>query len=164
MKIMINVITPKNQARKCIESQKDALVGITKRKKIIEQKVTAHNKFYWIMQVQDQKEYEGIMRKCSLGETLIKKFYSALFKLIRRANSLAAKSSKGISYMKRWIKKRLDKVSQNNEAMKQQIDNMTDEDFIDWLKITDEEPMKKMLKGELITIKVLTEPPESNHT
>lgn len=164
MKIRIDVKTPKNQAPACIESQKDALVGVTKRHKIIKQKVISHNRFYWIMRVKDQKEAEGIMRKCSLGEVLIKKFYSALFKLIKRANKLAARSSKGIAWMKRWLKKKLDKVSTGNESMKNQIDAMTDEQFIEWLKITDEEPMRKLLKGDLITIEVLNDPQESNHT
>jgi hypothetical protein len=157
MLVKINVKTPKNQAKACVESQKDALVGVIKRRDIKEQKVISHDEFYWILECKDRDDLEKVIKKCAKGETMIKKFYSVLFKIIHRANVLASKFKKGISWAKKWIMKKLDKVSKNNQTMKAHIDSMTDEQFRDWLTITDREAMDKLLAGNLINIKVIKE-------
>ena len=76
--IKITVKTPKNQAAKCIKSQRDQLLGIKKSNAITESKVTKNNEFYWILPYKDEEELKKITQRLALGETMIKGFYKKL--------------------------------------------------------------------------------------
>lgn len=153
--IRITVLTPKNQAAKCIESQKKAMLGHAQSKKVIDQKLIAHNKFYWDVSYETDKEYFDIVAKCSRGEVMIKRFYKTLFKVINRANNLANKFDKGIKWIKSWIIKRIKKIYVNNPDMEEYINNMTDDEMKDYLKIDDRAEMEKLLEKDLIKIKII---------
>lgn len=146
------VRTPKNQAANCIKTQKAALLGYKASQKVKEQKVVQHNLFYWILDLEDEKEMSKITFKCARGEVMIKKFYSTLFKLLNRANRLATKFKKGAGWIRKWINKQLKKHGQADEGMQNHIDSMTDEQLIDFIKVTDRKDMDKLLSGNLIEI------------
>lgn len=154
MQVKVTVRTPKNQAAKCIETQKQALLGYRASSKVKKQKLVKHNKFYWILEI-EQKELPEIIKKCARGEIIIREFYKYLFKLLSRANKLATKFKKGIHWIRRWIKKRLKKTGQENQGMANYIDSMTDDQLIDFIKVSDREEMDKLLAGELITVKTI---------
>ena len=154
MKVKITVKTPPNQAARCINSQKDALIGFKKQKDVKEQKIVNDHEFYWILEVKDEKELGKVTHRLAMGEVLIKKFYRTLFKVIRRANTLSKKFKKGSQWLKKQIIKRLDKVSMDNQDIKAQIDSMNDEEFQGWLEITDKEVMQELLSGPLFEVEV----------
>lgn len=158
MKLKINVKTPNNQAKKCIETQKKSLLGLTQSKKVLEQKVIKHNEFFWIIECDSEKEREKIIKKCANGEVLIKKFYSVLFHIIGKANKLADKFKKGIGWIRRFLIKRLKKTSQQSATDKEngmikQIESMSDDELKNFIKIHDRESMQKLLSGAIIKIK-----------
>jgi len=154
MKVKILCKTPKNQAKKCIESHKKAIVGLMKAKDIVEQKITKHNEFYWILKVEDDAEYHKVMKSCAKGEILIKRFYGTLMKLIARANFLCNKLDKKLLWARRWIIKRLKKIGENTEMI-QKIETMSDEELKDFMDVTDKEEMEKLLAGDLIDLTVV---------
>lgn len=157
MEVKITVMTPRNQAAKSIKTMKDSLLGFNKAGKVKREKLLADNKFYWIIDCEDQKELDGIIKKAARGEILIKKFYSVLFKLLGRANKLAEKTNKGMQWLKRWLIKRLKKTyqDQSDNGMTTQIENMKDEELKEFIKINDKESMQKLLSGTLIDVEVL---------
>jgi len=152
MLIKISVKTPKDQATKCIKTQKKALLSYEQRNKVIEEKVVSHKLFYWIIEVKDQKELTQVIKKAAAGEVLIKQFYSGLFKLISRANKLAGKFSKGYKWIKKYLLRTINKKYKGNSGMIEHITNMSDEELKDFLVINDKEEMAKLLSGELIKI------------
>lgn len=157
MKLKITVRTPKNQAAKCIESQKRALLGFAQAKLVKEQKLVNDHKFYWILEVDGEKDRQKIIKKCAAGEVLIKRFYSALFHIIGKANKLSEKFDKGLAWIRRFLIKRLSKRSQQSTTGKENemiesVRNMSDHELREFIKIHDKEAMQKLLAGELITI------------
>lgn len=154
MKLKITVWTPKNQAEKSMATNRMALLGIKHTRKVVEEKLVAHNQFYWVLEVKPDDVLD-ITRKCAKGEITIRKFYSVIFKLIKRANRIAEKSSKAGAWLKRWVIKRLKKMSQGqqeNDGLVQQFENMNDDEFNDFIKINDEAEMRAFLEGELIKV------------
>lgn len=152
-KIKITVLTPKNQAEKAMKKQRDALLGFKKQKKILEEKLVSHNKFYWIIPVDDEKDLVKITTRLSKGEIKIKQFYRTLIKLLDRANKLASKFKKGLSWVRRWIVKKLKKDKQTDYA--KQINQMDNQELKNFIKIDDREEIIELMKKELITIKEL---------
>jgi len=155
MKLQINVKTPKGQAESCIKTQRNALLGFKKSKQILEEKMLSDHEFYWVIPCEDTKEMMKIHKKLSRGEVFIKQFYKSLFKLINKANKLATKFDKGTSWIRKWMIKKLRGTYEEKEegGLIQQIQNMTDEEIKDFIKINDEREMKLLLAGELITVK-----------
>lgn len=157
MKVKITVNTPPNQAEKSMETQKNALLGIKTKTKVIEQKATRHNQFYWIMEI-GPDEMQGITKKCARGEAIIRKFYKVLFKLIKRANRIAEKSGRAAKWIKRWIVKRIKKISapgEKQDGLANQIEGMTDDEMASYIKISDKPEMDELLNGELIIVEEL---------
>lgn len=152
-RIKITVKTPKNQAVKCIETQKKAILGFKHKHKVIEQKVVSDRKFFWIVQVESYKDIMEIGKKAAKGEILIKKFYSTLFHLVDRANKLDKKFRKGTIWVKGFIMKRLRKIYKDEQGgMADAIENMNSKELEDFLNIEDKEEMQKLLSGNLISI------------
>lgn len=154
--LKILVKTPRNQAARCVRTQKDQLLGLKKSGQIKESKVTAHNEFYWIVPIKDLGEYDKLTKRLALGENMIKKFYSTLFKLINRVNRLAKKFKKTGTWIKKYLQKRIRKMTakgDDQQGMLDYLDDMDDTEFKDFLVISDKEEMDKFLKGDLITIK-----------
>ena len=156
MRIRIRVKTPKNRAPKAIEYLKDSLLGLVFRPKLIEQKVISHNEFYWILDI-NPDDLERINKKIALGEILIRRFYSVLFSVIGRANKLASKFGKGLSWIRRFLVNRLRKVYKKNSDMIEKIEMMTDEELKDYINITDKEDMRQLLDNQMILIEILNE-------
>lgn len=160
MEVKLNVKTPKGQAAKCIESQKNILVGITRKDRIIKQEIINDGEFYWVLNLKDKPELEEIMMRIAKGEVMIKQFYNTLFKWIHRANKLCAKFGKATSWIKKWILKQLNKQSQagsKNDGLIKQIEEMKDEEFTEFIKFNDIETMKEFLNQELMNIEILKE-------
>ena len=156
MFVKVNVKTPKNQAANCIKTQKRALLGMKKANEILEQKLVDHNEFYWIINCKDEAEYIGIIKKCALGEVMIKKFYNTLIRLITRANKLVKKFKKGGDWIKKFIIRKLNKYyqGQDNELVKS-IEAMDEKEFADFVEIGDLKEMQALLAGDLITTDIL---------
>ena len=152
MKLKINVKTPKDQAAKCIETQKKALLGMAQASQILEQKLVNDHEFYWVLNIRSHREMMKTIKKCARGEVLIKKFYRTLISLIDRANKLANKFKKGARWMKRWLVRRIKTKTQGNEELVNAIENMSDEEFKDFLVIHDRVAMQELLAGDLITV------------
>jgi len=102
--------------------------------------------------VKDDKELNKITYKCARGEVMIKQFYKTLFKLLNRANHLASKFKKGVDWVRRWMKKQLKKQGQTDEGMMNHIDSMSDEQLLDFIKVSDREDMDQLLSGKLISV------------
>ncbi len=156
MFVKVKVKTPKNQAAKCIKNQKKVLLGMKKANEVLEQKIVAHNELYWIIECKDDDEYKQIIRRCALGEVMIKKFYNTLIRLINRANKLVKKFKKGGDWIRRFIIKKLNKYyqSQDNELVTS-LENMDEKEFEEFIEIGDLEAMRTLLAGELITTDIL---------
>ena len=154
MKVKVSVKTPKNQAEKCIKTQRAAILGYSQSKKVLEEKVVSDHEFYWIVQVDDPKEYAKILEKAARGEMTIRKFYRTLFKLIDRANKLADKFGKGVSWIRRWIIRKVKKQQEKggDDSIIQQIESMSDDELRDFIKVTDRAELEKLLSGELINV------------
>ena len=149
-KIKLIVNTPKNQAERSIKTQRIGLLGHKQSEKIIEEKIVNDHQFYWIIKINDQKDQEDLIKKTARGETMIRAFYSTLFKLISRANKVVNKFQKGTQWIKRWM---INKLRRNNQLdFIEKVESMTDEEIKDFLNITDKEEMKKFLEGSLIEI------------
>ena len=159
MRIKIRVLTPKNKAEKSVETLKGSLLGLAFKAKIEKQEVTAHNEFYWILNI-DPNDLPRIHKKAVMGEVLIRTFYSTLFRVIHRANKLASKFKKGISWIRRFIHARLAKVYKNNDSgMMESFDKMTDEELKDYLNITDKEEIQSLISNQMIFVEELDAPP-----
>lgn len=154
--VMIRVITPRDQAAKCIESQKPFL--LTDAKRIVDQKQISDHEFHWIMEIHSENELRSITKKCAMGEFLIKKFYRMIFKLIKKTNKWGAKGNKKLGKMKDYLLKLLKKSSPDGNLSNIPIDldamvkENPDGSFIE---ITDQEEIEKMLDGDLISVELL---------
>lgn len=153
MKVKITINTPRNQAEKSMATNRAALLGIKHGKKIIEEKLVAHNQFYWVLDV-GPDDMQDIAKRCVRGEYVIRKFYSVLFKLIKRANRIATRSRKAGEWIRRWVVKRLKKMQQDPEqdGLAKQFENMPEKEFVDFLKVTDEAEVRSFLDGPLIIL------------
>jgi hypothetical protein len=148
--LKITVKTPKGQAKPCMVKQRDALLGFKKQKQIKEEKLISDSEFYWIVPADDQADAFGISNRLAKGEIKIKNFYRTLIKMIDRGNKLANKFKKGVSWIRRWIIKKLRKQEQH-EFVKQ-VEEMSDEELKDFMQINDREEMMQLLSGSLIDV------------
>ena len=156
MKVKINVKTPKNQASRCIETQKFQLLG-SMQKNILETVLVAHNEYYWIIKYDDDKELLKVSKRCAQGEVLIKKFYRTLIKWIDRGNWLATKFKKGSAWVKRWIIRQAKKAYKNDPTFIKQIEDMKEDEISGFLVIEDREEMMALLDSELISFDFMEE-------
>lgn len=158
MKVKVTVKTPRKQAAACIKSQKKAFLGLGGAKKIIDEKVVSDSEFYWILKV-EPKDMKALTTNAARGENIIRKFYRMLFKTIGRCNALQKKFKKGAVWIKKQLVKRFRKLTESspddNTEFLASIENMSDEEFGDFIVINDKEAMEKLLAGDLITIKEL---------
>lgn len=139
---------------------KKSLLGFQKQHLVEKEKVLAHNKFYWIIPYQEN-ELENITYKLVKGEAFIKKFYSALIKLITKANRMANKFKKGLDWTRHFLIKRLRKQYQNQPNQQDiinDIQNMNDKELREFINIKDLEEMKIFLTKELIKTEQLIKP------
>lgn len=150
-KFKITVKTPKNQAKPCMIKQRDALLGFKKQKNILEEKLVNNHEFYWIIPIDDDNDAMQVTKRLAKGETQIKKFYKTLIKTLDRINKLANKFKKGATWIKNKLIKKLNKDQQTEFA--KQVQEMTEEEILDFIKINDRKEMMQLLAGELITIK-----------
>jgi len=136
-----------------MKTQRSALLGYKKEKKIKEEKLINDHKFYWVVPYKDDKEYMAMSKRLFRGEIFIKQFYKTLIKTLDRANKLGARFKKGSKWIKRWVVKKFKKQYADNDehGFVSQVNNMSDEEFQDFIKINDREDMQKLLSGELIT-------------
>ena len=149
--IKITIKTPKNQAAKCIKSQRDQLLGMRKSNAVTEAKLISHNKFYWILPYKDDEELSNITKRLALGETMIKAFYSKLFKAIKWVNKIGNKTGKTGDYLRRqfirYFKKKYSMDDQ--EGFKEYINGQAINESI---SIDDEAEMKKLLTNPLFIV------------
>jgi len=153
MRIRIDIKTPPNQAENCIEKNKKVFLSRKTRDTIIEQGITDHNEFYWVLDL-DESQLLSLHKKCHLGETAIKTFYRTLIKTIRRANWLSKKFGKGMKWIRRWINRKVNKTmrGKDKDEFLHTIESMTDQEINTWIEIEDEEEMKDFLTKPIITI------------
>jgi len=157
--LKITVKTPKNQAAKCMQSQKEALLGFKKTKSILEEKLINDHEFYWIIPSKDDKETYTIQTRLNRGERFIKTFYKTLIKVLDRANKLATKLKKGTKWIKKWLLKRLKKTYQDpNNGLVKQIEDMSEEELKEFIKINDKEAIQKLMRGNLIDVETVPKP------
>ena len=155
MKIKVLVQTPKNQAAKCINTQKAMLLGYSRIKDVVTQTLINDHSFYWIVDVKDLAEYTKIAKRCGTAEVFIRRFYQFLFRMVDRVNWLAKKFDKGAAWAKNWLVHSLKKKYQSTEGENDlitQIEGMSDSEFLDFIQVSDRVAMEKFLKGDLITV------------
>lgn len=158
MKIKVTVNTPKKQAAQCMKTQKKAYLGFKASKKVIKEELVNDAQFYWVLEI-EPKDTKGLYKNAARGELMIRKFYRGLFKIIDRCNKIQKKTGKGAKWLKRQLIKRLKKQTEHspdddNELIKN-IDNMSDDEFKDFIVVHDREPMEKLLSGDLIKLEEL---------
>lgn len=149
--IKITVNTPRNQAHKCVKSQRDQLLGLKKSNAVTEAKVTKHNQFYWIIPYKDTEELNKITKRLALGENMIKAFYKKLFKAIAWVNRIAAKTGKGGEYLRRQFIRYFKAKYQmdDQESLKEFIKGQAIQETI---TIDDEAEMRKLLSNPLFIL------------
>jgi len=150
IRIKINVKCP-NNAHKNVERLADAILLA---KKPVKQKIVNDKLFYWIIDCKDFEELSKYTARCLKAENKIKEFYKVLFKLIKRANKLANKWKKGISWIRYWMIKRIRKIQGGNQAsdMENKLNQMDDKELKDFINPKDKDMMTEFLKQDLITI------------
>jgi len=153
MDLEITVKTPKGQAKKVMNTQKDALLGFKKGKQLKREELINDSTFVWVAPCDDVKDMNYMIKRLMKGERMIKNFYKTLIKTIDRANRLAAKFKKGTKWVRNWMIRKLKKEQQHDIV--KQVEAMSDEEIRDFLLIQDRDDMMKLLAGELITVKEL---------
>jgi hypothetical protein len=146
MLLRITVKTPKNQAAKCVTTQKTQLVGHDTP--IIRSRVLAHNKYYLVISTED---VEGITARCAKAETMIKTFYNHLIKWITRANKLVKKFDKGIGWVRNYLRSQALHTYRNPQAVTQ-INQISDKELRELIQIKDLKEMQELLKRKLISV------------
>lgn len=146
MLVKISVLTPKNKAAEAVEYQKGFFFGMAS-KKIIEQKVTAHNKFYWVVEA-NESQTQSLILKTAWADMVTKKFYRELFKAIDRANWLTVKFKKGGAWAMNWVIKRL-AVKYKLGDIKDNLKNVAQEEN-GLIVVTDREEMEKFLQNKTL--------------
>ena len=149
--LKITVKTPRNQAHKCVKSQRDQLLGIKKSNSVTEAKVTKHNEFYWVLPYQDTEELSKITKRLALGETMIKGFYQKLFKAIKWVNKISHKTGKTGEYLRRQFLRYFKAKYQlpDQEGLKEFIKGQAINETI---TIDDQAEMKKLLTNPLFVV------------
>lgn len=157
MKLKLIVLTPKNQAEKSVETMKGSLLGFNLSKRVKEQKVVSNDKFYWIMEIEKEKELNKLSKKVAAGEIMIRKFYRTLMKNIDRCNKLGVKFGKGLSWIKKQLIKRLRKATQQqqNDDFINNLESMDEPATAEFIKINDREAMEKLLAKDLLVLEVI---------
>lgn len=156
MKVKITVLTPKNKAKGTEKSLKTGIVGLSKP---LETKLVAHNKFYWIVEIEEDKKKEkklnNLVSRCAKAEVLTKKGLQWTLKTFGWANKQIAKGNRGVSKVKKMLSKRMRKAEMPEEDI-EKINNMSDDEFIKHVKIEDREEIEALLLKQLITVKVVS--------
>jgi hypothetical protein len=164
MRIKILVQTPRNQAAKCINTQKSMLLGYSRINNVVKQELLNDHSFLWYVEVKDLAEYTKIAKRCATAEVFIRRFYQFLFRMVDRVNWLAKKFDKGAAWAKGWLVQRLKKQYRSTEGendMIRQIEEMNDSEFLDFIQVSDRIAMEKFLKGDLITVEDAPEEEDS---
>lgn len=146
MILKISVKTPKNQATKCATTQRTMLIG--HKTNLLRTHVEHHNLYHLYVQTDDPQD---ITNRCAKAEALIKTFYRHLIKWLTRANKLATKFDKGITWIRTYINKQAHKLYGKGQDL-DQITNITDQELRDLIQIKDLEAMQQLLINPLITI------------
>lgn len=153
MRVRVTVLTPKNQAERCVKTQRRALLGYSKDYVVLEEKVVSDHEFFWVVEVDSPSGYAKILEKATRGEVLIRKFYRSLFKLIDRGNKLANKFGKGLGWVRKWIVRKIRKSAEGD--LVEQIEGMSDDEFKDFLKVTDRADLELLFEKKLISVERL---------
>jgi len=155
--VRITIKTPKNQAKACIESQKNLLLGHKLQKNIFYQELVNDHIFFWELTLDNEKDLEYVTKRAAMGEVLIKKFFHTLIKWVSRAAKLAGKFKRGAHWAKLWIIRQAKKHYKESDDFVKYIEEMKDDDLKTFLTITDKEEMLQLMAGSLIDIKKLPE-------
>jgi hypothetical protein len=147
MYLKITVHTPNGQAEKTMKQQRDALIGMRKKKDLMDERILDDHTFEWIIPAEDEKDMRSITKRLARGEIAIKEFYKAVIGLIFRVNKLVATGQRGIRIGKTMIKKSGLLIEINKDPK-----TMSDNEFKEWLKITDLKEMQELLSGPLIEV------------
>lgn len=146
MDITLEVITPKGKAEKSSKTFAKRFPAILDKKpttKIIDDstfRLTFHNL--------NEKQRGKLMNKAAVVGVGIKTFYRKIIKIGNRVNRLGTKFKWGVSK----IKKRFAKEYQKAGAEDNKFNDMSEEEFKDFLNFEDIEEIKELLNKELVTI------------
>lgn len=157
IKVQMNILTPKGQADKCVESMKGMLIGWGLKKDIIEQKVLSPGEFYWVLKIESDK-LPILTKKAADGEVIIKGFYRQLFKQIGRVNKLAGKFAKGGKWMIKQMEQRIKKAFEHNQQAEDFVNdlkNMKEKEFYEFISVKNRAEWDTFLEQELISVKVI---------
>ena len=170
MELQINILTPKNQAAKCIDKHKSTLLGLTKINKVTRQKIISDHEFMWVVPIDNNAEAIKYQKRLALGEAMIKDFYKRLYRfihVINRSIKLADKFGKyglkGLDWVIRRTKKILITMIPDPAQRKEMMDSLESEirtteikgDIIQPIKIDDQKQMDRLLTGDIISTKII---------
>jgi len=152
--LKVTCYTPKNKAEKCMKEWKKQFPTF---KKPIKSEIVNPQEFYWIYEFDKEKDMLFFNKKVLLAEGGIKKVYRFMLKFFKRANKLLNKSVWTTKKVKRWLINRWDKVMAGNKEEKDKIDNMSEVEFKEHLKMEDEADIREFLEKEVIVTEFLSE-------
>jgi len=144
--VTLEVLTPKGKAEKSSKTFAKRFPAILDKKptiKIIDDctfRMTFHNL--------NEKQRKKLMTKAAVVEVGIKAFYSKIIKIGARVNRLGHK----FSWTTAKIKKRFAKEYQKAGAENNKFEEMSDEEFKDFLNFEDVEEIKELMEKELVRI------------
>ena len=151
-KLKITCMTPNNRA---YQGEKMLREGALKAVgDIVSTVVTAHNKFYWIVEV-DDKRFNEIPLKLAKAEVQIKKFYRTFITVIGRANHLIGKADWTSKMVTNWIIKKWVKIYGTKEKYPDNLKDKDDTQLKEYLKINDKKEFEEFLEENMFVIEVL---------
>lgn len=151
MRIKIKVKTPKNQAEKCVKSQKPQLLGYKLAGKVVEEGIISNTQFYWILEI-DRNDLNKIIQRAAIAESIIKNFYRKLIHWIDRAAWLGKKFNKSTEWIKRKIVAMARKNTNNDKETVKRVEEMVGDDLTGFLTIDDRIEINNLIKGKIVEL------------
>lgn len=148
--VEVVALTPKGKEKSSKLMLESSLLGAIKQPK---SRKIGRGKITWVITCKNHKELTKLTYRAAKSDISIKKFYSFLFKIIRRGNKMCNKGEKGIKKARNWFKKQL--LKQKNEELAAKVEGMSDQEFKEYLKVEDRAYMEKFLKKDLVTARRL---------
>lgn len=144
--ITLEVLTPKGKAEKSSKTFAKRFPSILDKKPTLQImddstfRITFHNL--------NDKQINKLMTKCNLVEIGIKGFYKKIIKIGNRVNKLGTKFKWGTEKIKRRFAKEYKKAGAEDNKFEQ----MTKEEFKDFINFEDLEEIKALLEKDLVNV------------
>jgi hypothetical protein len=146
--VTLEVITPKGKAEKSSKTFAKRFPALLGKKPSIN--ILNDNTFRMTFHNLDEKQRKKLMTKSAVVEVGIKSFYKQIIKLSSRVNRLGTKFKWGIEKIKKRFAKEYKKLQEDKSNS--DFENMSNEEFKEFLNFDDIEEIKELMTKELVRI------------